>query len=164
MSFLAVRLCCTQRWYRIAWLLSARSVRERVEPAQAVDKTAALSTELRDSRATVSSSARATQPRHPARQAALAGGARSRPNPAQRGEIRLPERRGRDLNPRRTQRPVTVFETLPRTVRTALLKRTTAIGGRAARQSARQSLHADLVMLARLAQALSRARAVPLAA
>src|SRR5437588_512394 len=44
-------------------------------------------------------------------QPALAGSTRSGRNPAQRRKIRLTERRGRDLNPRRTQRPVTVFET-----------------------------------------------------
>jgi hypothetical protein len=66
---------------------------------------------LRDSLATVSGSTPTALPRHPARPLALVRGTRSGRNPAQRGEIRLTERRGRDLNPRRTQRPVTVFET-----------------------------------------------------
>src|SRR5207302_1749515 len=42
-----MRLCCTQRSYRITSLLWARSASVGIEPAQAVDKTAALSTELR---------------------------------------------------------------------------------------------------------------------
>src|SRR5437588_8329612 len=45
-----MRLCCTQRSYRITSLLWARSASVGIEPAQAVDKTAALSTELRGPR------------------------------------------------------------------------------------------------------------------